>query len=80
MKDINKCCSISFVLVLALILSCLSPMLSVYADTQTVKVGWYTEPGIQYIDDSGKRCGFSYDYYAQIARYEDVQFSYVSGS
>lgn len=80
MKDINKCCSVSFVLVIALILSCLSPMLSVYADTQTVKVGWYTEPGIQYIDDSGKRCGFSYDYYAQIARYEDVQFSYVSGS
>lgn len=49
-------------------------------DQQTVRVGWFTTDGGQFIDDKGNRRGYSYEYYQEIAKYTGWQYQYIPGS
>ena len=50
-----------------------------YADTKTVRVGWYESP-FNTMDESGRRSGYAYEYQMKIAAYTGWDYTYVNGS
>ncbi len=47
---------------------------------KTIRVGWYQVDGVMSEDANGKRYGYCYDFYQEIARYTDYQYEYVEGT
>ena len=48
------------------------------AEEQTVRVGWHEEPYF-YVDEFGRRFGYSYEYQQKIAAYTGWKYEYVEG-
>ena len=71
---------IAALLCAVLALSVLTP-LSVFAkgETRTVRVGWHEAPYF-YIDEYGRRFGYSYEYHQKIAAYTGWDYEYVEGN
>ncbi len=48
------------------------------AEAQTIRVGWFYQPGYQQTDDTGEPFGYNYEYLMKIAAYNNWTYEFVT--
>jgi diguanylate cyclase (GGDEF)-like protein len=66
-------------MIVLLLLVVLAPV-GAASDGKTVKIGFYSLPGFQNIEEDGTLSGYMYDYLQEIAKYTDWQYEYYTYS
>lgn len=64
----------SLILAFLIILSCFSFL---YAEHQSVSVGFFAFPGYHQVDEDGLRSGYGYEFLQRIKMYTDWTYEYV---
>ena len=78
---LSKFMKISLIVGLSVTGFCFAFIMSITCCAQEkIKVGWFTQPGYQSIDDEGNRSGYGYEIYEEIAKYTGFEYEYIEGS